>query len=161
MARDTRYWRHREAWRRIKSANENGYYFEAVTICESIIVDRLLSYVLGVSPNCNRKKLKSFGNVIEKWRELTHRQPNDTLKQNDGSDLGQCVDDWRKNRNEVVHSLAKSHPGTKMMELNEFLALAKETATEGEELAKAVKALQKKRLGEYQRLQKSVRPSKE
>jgi hypothetical protein len=152
----TKYWRHREAWRRIKSANENGYYFEAVTICESIIADRLLSYVLGVSPQSKPKDLRTFSNIIKKWRELTSARPNDTLKQDDDRDLGKLVDDWRNKRNKVVHSLAKSDRSGKTMEIDKFLKLANETAREGENLAKAVKKWQKKRLSEHQRTQKEV-----
>jgi hypothetical protein len=157
----TKYWRHREAWKRIKSANEYGYYFEAVTICESIISDRLLAYVLGISPQIKPKGLGTFDTIIKKWIELTSQRPDDTLKQDDDSDLGKLVDDWRKKRNMVVHSLAKSDPSTKAMEVEEFLKLAKETAQEGENLAKAVKKWQKKRLSEHQRTQKKVNSSKE
>jgi hypothetical protein len=157
----TKYWRHREAWKRIKSANENEYYFEAVTICESIIADRLLAYVLGVSPQSKPKELRTFGNIIKKWRELTSLRPDDTLKQDDDSDLGKLVDDWREKRNMVVHSLAKSDRCGKPMEIDEFLKLAKETAQVGENLAKAVKKWQKKRLSEHQRTQKTINSSKE
>jgi hypothetical protein len=43
-----KYLSYREAWTRIKQAQEQGFYLEAVTLEESIITDRLISYLVGV-----------------------------------------------------------------------------------------------------------------
>lgn len=44
---DLKYLSYKEAWSRITKGLENGSYLEVVTICESIIADRLWSYVSG------------------------------------------------------------------------------------------------------------------
>lgn len=43
-----KFWSYREAWTRIKQAQEQGFYLEAVTIEESIISDRLMSYLISI-----------------------------------------------------------------------------------------------------------------
>ena len=39
----SKYYSYREAWTRIKLAQENGFYLEAIAIQESIISDRLIA----------------------------------------------------------------------------------------------------------------------
>lgn len=124
-----------EAWRRIKAANNAGFHFEAVTICESIISDRLLSFVAGTEPEPSSKlTVKTpFGELIKRWRTQTKELP-----ELHGVDLGYAVDQWRNQRNKIVHGLAKSAPGTPPEDLDAFLTQAKETAMRGAALARAV-----------------------
>lgn len=68
-ANANKYFSYREAWGRIKRARGLGYHFEAVTLEEGIIADRLISYLVGAG------ELKvgtppdrySFGRLIELW----------------------------------------------------------------------------------------------
>lgn len=126
---------HQEAWRRIAIATTEGYYFEVVAICESIISDRLLSYVLGVDQTCKFKETTNFGSLIDKWRDLS----SGILPPHGSVDLGEAVDTWRKERNSVIHGLAKSLPGTPTEPVPAFINKAKSTAEDGVKLAKAVK----------------------
>jgi hypothetical protein len=123
-----------EAWRRIAAATEDGYYFEVVTLCESIIADRLLSYVTGVNPKSKATVTTTFGGVIKEWRSLDAGK----LPELDGIDLGARVDAWRSERNAIVHGLAKSAPGTPTEPLFSFIERAKVTAAEGRALADEV-----------------------
>src|ERR1039458_436299 len=82
-------------------------YFEVVTICESIISDRIFSYVKGFNPASKANIKTPFERLISEWRTLA--QGN--LPQHGTSDLGQAVNSWRIERNDVVHGLAKSLPG--------------------------------------------------
>jgi len=43
-----RYFSYKEAWVRIKKAQGSGFYLEAVTLEESIIADRLISFLVYV-----------------------------------------------------------------------------------------------------------------
>lgn len=122
-----------EAWRRVKAANAAGFHFEAVTICESILSDRLLSFVAWADPSSKLTERTSFGELIRRWREQAKELP-----ELGGVDLGLAVDSWRDQRNKVVHGLAKSAPGTPTKELEAFLASAKEAALQGAALARAV-----------------------
>jgi len=145
------YWRHREAWKRIESANEAEYYFEVVTLCESVISDRLLSYIGGVNPQIQTGRYETFAELIRTWKRLVSAREDDKVPQIANKDLCTCVDEWRKKRNEIIHGLAKSRRGTNSETLDEFLGRAKSTANEGTNLAKAVNKWHKQRLKAHQR----------
>lgn len=130
-----KYLSYSEAWARIDEAREQGFYLEAVTIEESIICDRLISYLVGVGA-IDRKsdlhKYPSFYRLIQKWRQ------NGSVNQNDYPGLIDEVDDWRDRRNYLIHSMVKSHPGTPTDQIEDFLGDAKEAADKGKELARDV-----------------------
>jgi hypothetical protein len=148
MAKNTeKYWRHREAWRRIKSATEGGFYFEVVTLCESIISDRLLSYVRGANPKSKANVKNTFADLIKEWRSLA----KETLPQHEGGNLCDKVDKWRGDRNAIIHSLPKSLPGTQMEPLSEFIERAEKAAGDGVSLAKAVKDWHRRQLAAHRK----------
>lgn len=137
-----KYLSYKEAWRRIKIATEQGFYFEAVTLCESIIADRLLSYVRGVDPASKASLQTPLANLISQWRKLASGR----LPSHGDSDLGSAVDAWREERNAVVHSLAKSAPGTATVPVQPFLTRAEQAAKTGAVLARAVSSWQTQQL---------------
>jgi hypothetical protein len=53
-------------------------------------------------------------------------------------DLRSAVDEWRKHRNRVVHSIVKSVPGAPHRDVLNFLREAEFVAFQGEALAHAV-----------------------
>lgn len=136
-----KYLSYKEAWRRINDAIKGGYWFEAVTLCESIISDRLLSYVRGADASCRLDVHTSFARLITHWRERAR-----TLPSRGEQDLGAAVDRWRKERNLIVHGFAKSTPGFPTGELEPFLARAKATAIDGASLARSVSNWHRKQL---------------
>ncbi len=69
-----KYLSYEEAWRRIDSAKAGGFFFEVVTICESIISDRLLSFVKGVSQANDIGTHTQFSRLISLWRENVQMQ---------------------------------------------------------------------------------------
>jgi hypothetical protein len=142
-----KYQSYREAWRRIDSAMAGGFFFEAVTICESIISDRLLSFVRGVTQANDIGTNTNFSRLISLWRENVKIQSQESSL--DG--LIDKVDCWRKERNKMVHGFVKSLPGTATMPVDEFLADARKAADEGIKLARAVSAWQRSQLREYRR----------
>jgi hypothetical protein len=129
-----KYLSYKEAWGRINIGIEAGFYFEAVTICESIISDRLYSYVKGVDPDSSIRARTAFSELIKKWRQLATLLPSDP----EHGDLGFAVDAWRKVRNEVVHGLVKSEPGTPTEDVGTFLERAEKAAKDGKALARKV-----------------------
>ena len=127
-----------EAWRRIKLANEGGFYFETVTICESIISDRLLSYLNGAQGKKFDTKT-GFVTLVNAWSKSIQVAPDTGSASNKQSaDLCNRVNEWRVARNHVVHGLAKSMPGTATKDLHEFLTQTKNTAETGTALARLV-----------------------
>ncbi len=127
-----------EAWRRIKRANENGYFLESVTICESLISDRLLSYILRVRVGKQFNERTAFAKLIVKWRELIKTSDAHVAEVAATLDLVERVDAWRGQRNAVVHALAKSMPRTPTKDVDAFLLEAETAAKTGALLAREV-----------------------
>ena len=135
-----KYLSYREAWARIKQSQACGFYLEAITLVESIISDRLTSYLQGTG-KISGKKLLSFRSLIEKWKETT---PPITIGAY--QDLQTEVDNWRVKRNKIVHGMVKSEPGRATENIINFLEEAKSVARKGEKLAKAVSNWHKQQL---------------
>jgi hypothetical protein len=144
-----KYESYREAWARIKQAQENDFFLEAITIQESIISDRLISFLSrpGASNsfinNPKKRKFTSLGLLIAAWREefpngLKYPKIiNEDLKIMSDDLIGE-IDSWRFSRNDAIHAIVKSEPGTATQPIDEFLQIAKEVAERGTELTKAV-----------------------
>jgi hypothetical protein len=133
----SKYLSYREAWTRIKLAQAEGFYFEAITLIESIISDRLTSYLVGsgqIKRQTAMHKYPSLAKLIEAWKKAT-KTP---IAQGDYTNLQHAIDAWRLSRNRLIHSMVRSHPGTPTEDITDFLEAAKQTAQQGEKLARAV-----------------------
>jgi len=137
-----------EAWRRIRDAQAAGFYFEVVTLCESIISDRLLSYIVGKHGKANERT--NFHDLIKKWEVLA----GDGVPVFESVPLPKAVDQWRKRRNEVVHGLVKSEPGKPTQRVGQFLACAEDAADIGRKLADEVSKWHKKQLRKHRKISK-------
>jgi hypothetical protein len=142
MKNPSKYLSYTKAWEQINAAIEAGFNLEAITIEESIIADRLLSYVQGVDPSSKIHDRSGLGELITRWRKLAGA----SLIKPDGSDLGKITDEWRKKRNKAVHGLVKSAPGTSTMAPDDFFGLARQAAEEGKKLAREIQNWHRKTL---------------
>jgi len=161
-----KYYSYRMAWGRIKTAMEQEFYLEVVTIAEGIISDRLTSqiYQCGQSP----PKKDRFIDLIKIWEnslteELsTHHE--DLL--NDGKNLIAEIDAWREKRNRIVHGIVKGknskyasqrHIGRNNLSENnqpnieDFLEEARRSAEQGKALARKICAWDRK-LSKFRKL---------
>jgi hypothetical protein len=131
-----KYFSYSEAWVRIKKAHGSGFYLESVTLEESIIADRLVSFLVHVGEIQAESPVEkcSFGQLIQLWRK---RMPQPIQVQY-FPDLHLAVDQWRKRRNQVVHGMVKSMPGAQHRDVLDFLGEAEFISFQGEALAKAV-----------------------
>lgn len=126
----------REAWARIKLARAHGFFLEAVAIEESIIFDRLLAYLhrtYEFPVTTPRGKHHSLNDLI---KELRRREPQRTVR--DGTCMADAIRCWADMRNQVVHSIVRSKPGTPTRPVDEFLSGAEAAAKRGEMLARDV-----------------------
>ncbi|MBK1646676.1 hypothetical protein CKO25_18940 [Thiocapsa imhoffii] len=128
-----KYESYKEAWARIRQAQESGFYLEAIVIEESIIADRLTSYLsaVGLLPN---KHYPGLFDLVKAWKA-------DQVQAVDKShgDLKAAIgDEWRASRNRAVHAIVKSAPGTATPPVEDFLAEAQAAAELGATLARAV-----------------------
>ncbi|MBK9169300.1 MAG: hypothetical protein IPM24_17810 [Bryobacterales bacterium] len=129
-----KYFSYREAWARIKKARGSGFYLEAVTLEESIITDRLISFLVfagEIQSGAQVEKL-NFGKLIQLWQK---RVP-EPIPVPDFPDLRLAIANWRKHRNRVVHGMVKSIPGDGHRDVIDFLKEAQFVAFQGQALAR-------------------------
>lgn len=121
----------------MKQAVEAGYYLEATALAESIISDRLLSYLRAQGS----KRSVDRATVVALGEELRAKGRGDA----EVGQLAEDVIDWGRRRNHAVHGIAKSEPGTPTMALDDFVENAERAAREGQRLARRVADWHKKR----------------
>lgn len=132
-----KYLSYREAWARIKLACKQGYYLEAVTIEESIVADRMLSYL---EKTCHldlpsgTKNILS--NLITRWQKEAIARSFSSEDVAVIRDLHERINAWRTHRNRVVHGMVKSAAGKGEDHIEGFLTGAKSAAIEGHEIAR-------------------------
>lgn len=129
-----------EAWARIRLATKAGYFLEAVTIEESIVSDRLTSYL---QKTCGlalpAPVTRNLGRLIGRWADEFEARLKDEPDLLEASRaLRRKVDAWRERRNDVVHGLVKSTVGKTEDHIENFLAAAELSAVEGKAVARAV-----------------------
>jgi hypothetical protein len=148
-----KYFSYSEAWVRIKKARGSGFYLEAVTLEESIIADRLISFLVcvGEIQAGSRVEKCSFGQLIQLWTKRV-LQP---IPVPHFPDLRSAVDEWRKHRNQIVHGMVKSMPGAQHSDVLDFLKEAEFVAFQGEALALAVSDWVKKAKKQFARTNES------
>ena len=118
------------AFRRINESINAGFYLEAVTLSESIISDRLLSFVKHHNKSVNVRT--TFKQLIDYSKKYSKSKVKNSL------DLFGDIDIWRIERNICIHSVSKSEPGTVTIAVEEFIELAKHSAINGKKLARLV-----------------------
>jgi hypothetical protein len=122
--------RYTEAFGRIGAAMTDGFFFEAIAIEESILSDRIASFLIstGALPTADVHRM-SFSQLIQFWNFAT-RNPGSIWEQCDNL-IGR-VDGWRKQRNKYIHGLVK-FPGdeVEVETTSSFIEGAKRAAASG------------------------------
>lgn len=131
-----KYFSYIEAWGRIRKSIGHGFFLEAVTLEESIISDRLISYLVRVRAVKLDATLErqSFASLIKTWKSHVPEAISDSFF----ADLQTSIDEWRERRNKVVHSMVKSVPGADHQDILDFKKEAEFVALQGERLAKSL-----------------------
>ncbi len=133
-----KYESYKYAFQRLQEAIEGEFFLESIIIAESIISDRLLSYlvqriqVLESTAQLPNERT-SLGALTKQWRQLEQKVPY-----KDWEDLISEVDQWRGDRNECAHGLVKSRPGSPTQPVEEFLNKARVCSLQGKQLSRAV-----------------------
>ena len=133
-----------EAWKRIEGSIEARYFFEAIAIEESIMSNRLTSFLFGIGlmtkDEAEGNPHKPFATLISRLRSAASDP-----RWEDPAALAVKLDSWRKQRNTALHALTKSFPGhSPRVPLSKFLEDVEETAREGKELARFVSNWQRR-----------------
>jgi hypothetical protein len=113
---------------RIEEALEQGFYCEAIAICESVISDRLES-------RASFLKSENIGfQVLGKLIQILRPIESDP----EMADLLPRVDQWRQRRNEALHELVKVQRGAPNLDWNQRLDQIRADAELGYELCRWV-----------------------
>lgn len=122
---------YREAWTRIKEAQKQGFYLEAITIEESIISDRLSSYFRNVL------KIEKKPTTLKGIHDLWKKHHPEVIASSDYTDLMQTLDKWREDRNKAIHDIV--HTDTHIdRSIENFLSDTRTVAEEGEKLTRII-----------------------
>jgi hypothetical protein len=129
-----KFYSYRYAYSQMKKAIEGKFYLEAITIQESIITDRLLSFVI------KKELLKTTDNNLL----IRNVSLNNLIKLSnehfDDDSLSIELDEFRFSRNNCIHAMVKSFPGNPTQKVSEFQKLSKETSLSWRVLTRKVDA---------------------
>ena len=135
----TKYISYRRAYERIALSIEHGFFLEAIAIEESIISDRLRSFVSYVQ-NAEIGDHVPFGKIVVRWINNLNKdnKSKDENRWDYDENLLSDVKTWVDRRNFALHSIVKSQPGTATMDIEEFLIESEKTARMGSRLSRMV-----------------------
>jgi hypothetical protein len=117
----------RSAFSRIDNSISRGFHLEAITITESLICDRLETLISVVTEN--RIKAMNLGPLLKIVRQLPEFPP----------ELADEIDDWRIDRNYVVHQMVKITT-EEVFDWRSRMKFVRITAIRGQSLIKDVHA---------------------
>ena len=143
-ANRSKYESYREAWKRIAASRQAGFFLEAIAIEESIIADRLVSYLsrpdaLILVSKDKKGRWPALGKLITALeQEFPAGLPIGEFK-----DIVKTLNAWKDDRNTAVHAIVKSDPGGPTIDIQEFLRLAEKAAEQGAALARAISSWHK------------------
>jgi len=127
-----RYELYRGANRRLKQAIENGFWIEAVALCESILSDRIearLSHLGGHEEEA--RKHKTLGALVRQIKSSDPKNGYEYLHS-----IYQEVGEWNTARNSAIHRAVKISEGEEFRSWNERYNELEETATNGVDLVR-------------------------
>jgi len=125
------------AWERMNSAMVNGFFLEAVAIQESIIFDRLRSFLTFAEKQDIRDDTP-LSKIITRWENVLNKSEKKFGPWDQDKELIAAVRAWGHDRNRVVHTVVRSQPGFPTKPIEEFLAHSKETAETGLKLVRRI-----------------------
>jgi len=138
-ANQKKYLSYKEAFARINTAIAQRFFLEAITIEESIICDRMISYLhykyaVIFSEKDMTSNKTTMGSLIILWG----KEEPVCMPCKDYHNLRGDIDEWRKQRNTILHTMTKSFPGKPTKNVKDFMQDAQQAAKTGKKLARAL-----------------------
>lgn len=82
-----------------------GFYLEAITLCESMISDRIEALIAAMNPaHAKAGQLLALGHNLQQFRRLVAGNA-------EGTDLAMRLDAWKEARNRALHEMVKLPEG--------------------------------------------------
>lgn len=125
----SKYLSYRFAFDEMRRASEQGFALHTITIAESILSDRILSFLLSRGETLRAGAETPLGTLVKKLEPYLLGSEKFTVAE---------LEAFRRDRNEAVHALTKSMPGAAPMKIADFLVVAQRAADNGRELARQV-----------------------
>ncbi len=134
-----RYELYKLANEQLKSAYEAGFYIECVSICESIIADRIEARLQFLRRDTDKRShIDSLGRLLKQVEDI---EAND---QTDLRDVYQAIREWLKARNATIHQFVKVTEGNHQFDGESRMRQAKTAARDGMKLMRSISALIRK-----------------
>lgn len=138
MGNDEKFRSYSAAWDRMVNAIDAGFFLEAVAIQESMMFDRIRSFLEHVVQE-DIPDETPFGRVVRRWEaELNADTKLQPSRWESEGDLPKRILDWIASRNVVLHKMVRSRPGTPTIPIDQFLTLAKSASEGGAVLCREV-----------------------
>lgn len=117
-----------------------GSYLEAITICESLISDRLLASRERRFDEKRENKSKRIGirELVKKHKGLAPEKKAASANGHSTTDLITDLDKWIDERNELLHGIAKCLPGEELASPADLDRRARAAAEQGQVLFRQV-----------------------
>jgi len=156
--KNLKYESYKEANNLLNDARENNDLprcIAAIAVCESIIADRLQSYLKFKAPEIfiekgKEKKFVATGKMVTECLKHFPEFKIDVNSKNFGKvesiNLFQDILTWLSSRNDICHGFVKTKPGTLTKEISAFHKDAIKAAEEGFKLTKLVSKWHKQQL---------------
>lgn len=126
-----RYRMYKNVLERCAKAKENGFYLEAIALIESIMADRLESYLIRITSNTNYA-FKPLGSLIKGLRAINDLQ----------MPIAE-IENWKKARNQFLHEMAKIEDG-QYEDFSTRYSAALQCVEEGESLFRQIDVICRK-----------------
>lgn len=123
---------YRGTYKRLKEANEAGFWIEAIALCESIISDRLqarISHLKGHSEDGRRNKM--LGALLRQIKSEDTQIGFEKLHQ-----IYSDIENWADARNKAVHRAVKLSVGDEFRKWDDFYDALEDTARTGADLCR-------------------------
>ena len=156
--KNLKYESYKEANNLLNDAIENNDLprcIAAIAVCESIIADRLESYLKFKAPEIfiEKGKEKKFvatakmvTECLKHFSELKIDVNSKKFGKVESINLFKDLQNWLKSRNDICHRFVRSNPGRPTKEVGEFHKAAIQAAEEGFKLTKLVSKWHKQQL---------------
>jgi hypothetical protein len=123
----------------LKAAYEAGFYIECVSICESIISDRIEARLQFLRRGTNKPShIDSLGRLL---KQVTDIEPEDQIELRAAY---VSIREWGNARNETIHQFVKVTDQNPLADPKERIQQAKTAARQGVRLMRRISALVRK-----------------